>query len=308
MVLRRGHHTAGSDGVNRAPEPLFRGRRDSHRITLETRLDRMPPDQSEFGVAQPAPGLAFGVDPFRRERYSLRQARVHAIACDLQAIAARAETEGKRLSVLEIGVEYGGLKQHLDVWPAARNIDLYGTDIRLDDRLAGWSGLWTGDLADGYPDIPSHVFDVVICEQVLEHLDPLEIPLRTLARVLRPGGLLFVGVPTFPHGLHRLRKPLIAIADRVRPKQRGHVQTFSHRTFRRLIHERTGLDILSSRGFRIVSGGILRPLENYESWWRFNRWLGRKLPGLCIEVQVIARKPIDAEGELSVASSWSPRP
>jgi len=44
------------------------------------------------------------------------------------------------------------------------------------------------------------------------------------------------------------------------------------------------------RGFRIVSGGLLRPLENYRWWWRFNRRLGELLPAACIEAQIIARK------------------
>jgi hypothetical protein len=44
------------------------------------------------------------------------------------------------------------------------------------------------------------------------------------------------------------------------------------------------------RGFRIISGGLLRPLENYRWWWRFNRRLGARLPAACIEAQIIARK------------------
>jgi hypothetical protein len=35
---------------------------------------------------------------------------------------------------------------------------------------------------------------------------------------------------------------------------------------------------------------LLRPLENYRWWWRFNRRLGELLPAACIEVQIIARK------------------
>jgi hypothetical protein len=51
------------------------------------------------------------------------------------------------------------------------------------------------------------------------------------------------------------------------------------------------LEIEQVRGFRIVSGGPLRPLESYRWWWQFNRRLGARLPSLCTEVQVVAQKP-----------------
>ena len=44
------------------------------------------------------------------------------------------------------------------------------------------------------------------------------------------------------------------------------------------------------RGFRVVSGGLLAPLENYRWWWRFNRWLGALFPAACIEAQIILEK------------------
>jgi hypothetical protein len=46
------------------------------------------------------------------------------------------------------------------------------------------------------------------------------------------------------------------------------------------------------RGFRIISGGPFRPLEELRSWWAFNRWLGAKLPAACVEVQVVLEKKL----------------
>jgi hypothetical protein len=106
--------------------------------------------------------------------------------------------------------------------------------------------------------------------------------------------MLFVGVPIFSHGFHLLRKPVVAAVDgmKANPRKRGHVQAFSLVTFKRLLRQYTNLEITEARGFRVISGGILRPLENHRAWWRFNRWLGAEIPGACIEVQVIARKPL----------------
>jgi SAM-dependent methyltransferase len=250
---------------------------------------------SDFGSIQPVKGLAYGVDDGRAQLYSLRQARYHALAVDIQDMAAQRAAKGARLKVLDIGANEGITKKYLDAWPSSVSIDLYGADLEEKNvhLRRQWAGFWTGDFMEGYPDIPSEAFDVVICEQVLEHLPRLETAVQTLERVLRPGGTLFVGVPIFPHGVHLLRRHVVPVIDRMNPyaRHRGHVQAFSQATFIRLLRERTDLEIVTVRGFRIVSGGLLRPLENHRFWWRFNRWLGERVPALCTEIQVIARKP-----------------
>jgi 2-polyprenyl-3-methyl-5-hydroxy-6-metoxy-1,4-benzoquinol methylase len=247
---------------------------------------------SDFGVARP---LAFCVDGTRSHLYSLRQARYQALAVDIQRMAAAYASLGRKLRLLDIGVNDGISRKYLNAWPASENIDFYGADLDVLDvhEREHWKEVWTGDFMEGYSDIPSGMFDVVICEQVLEHLPELETAVRTLERVLRPGGTLFVGVPIFPHGFHLLRKPVVAAIDgmKAHPRKRGHVQAFSLITFKNLLRRYTNLQIVQTRGFRIISGGILRPLEHHRAWWRFNRWLGSLVPGLCIEVQIIARKP-----------------
>ncbi len=252
---------------------------------------------TEFGTVRPGKsGLAFGVDCTRPHLYSLRQARYQALAFDIQRMAAEYVHFGRPLRLLDIGVNDGISRKYLNAWPASANIEFYGADL---DELGvhernKWKGFWTGDFMEGYPDIPSGFFDVVICEQVLEHLPELETAMRTLERVLRSGGTLIVGVPIFPHGFHLLRRPVVAMVDgmQTNPRQRGHVQAFSLITFKRLLRQYTSLEITDARGFRVISGGLLRPLENRRWWWRFNRWLGSKAPGACIEVQIIARKPV----------------
>jgi hypothetical protein len=44
----------------------------------------------------------------------------------------------------------------------------------------------------------------------------------------------------------------------------------------------------------VISGGILRPLENHRWWWKFNRWLGERIPAACIEIQAIMQKQAGA--------------
>ena len=145
---------------------------------------------------------------------------------------------------------------------------------------------------NGYPQIPSNSFDVVICEQLLEHLTEIGVAIETLARILKPGGTLIVGVPIFPAPLHILRQRVVPILDAIvrRKRGRGHLQAFSLSSFLHQMRQQH-LKLVKVRGFRIVSGGILRPLENHRWWWRFNRWLGERVPAVCIEVQAILEKP-----------------
>jgi hypothetical protein len=100
-----------------------------------------------------------------------------------------------------------------------------------------------------------------------------------------------IGVPVFLPPLHLARKHLVPRLPRfVRPDDSTHQQAFSLASFLRELHKQPSLAVEAVRGFRIVSGGLLRPLENYRWWWRFNRRLGELVPAACIEVQIIARK------------------
>src|SRR5260221_487641 len=74
------------------------------------------------------------------------------------------------------------------------------------------------------------------------------------------------------------------------PETASHLQAFSLFSFLRLLRAYPSLSVVKARGFRIISGGLLRPLENYRWWWQLNTRLGELLPALCIEVQIILRK------------------
>jgi len=99
-------------------------------------------------------------------------------------------------------------------------------------------------------------------------------------------------VPIFFPPLHLLRKHLVPRLARVlrHPETASHLQAFSLFSFSRLLRTYPELSVLQARGFRIISGGLLRPLGNYRWWCQLNRWLGELLPALGIEVQIILRK------------------
>jgi SAM-dependent methyltransferase len=240
------------------------------------------------------PRQAFGIDPTRPERYSLRQSRYEALASDISAWAGEAAARGETLSLLDVGCGWGPLLRYLDTRPHFDRLRVSATDFRDAAlyRKELYQDYFIADLTGGYPEIPSERYDIVVCEQVLEHLDRLDTALDTLVRVLRPGGTLVVGVPIFLPPLHLARRYLVPPLARLigHPDSASHQQAFSMRSFLRELRQRPELSLVKVRGFRIVSGGLLRRLENYRWWWRFNRRLGESIPAACIEIQVILKK------------------
>lgn len=247
------------------------------------------------------PTKAFGIEPGYAP-YRLRQARYYDLGVDCAAWAAeRFWRTGRRLDLLDVGTFDGVTRKYTEVHPGAEHINYHGVDIfphgqSFVYKHDSWS-LHHLDLDDGLIGLESDRYDVVVCEQVLEHLHRPHIALAELFRVLRPEGRMVLGVPIFLPGLALVRKHVIPVTDRLLrvKKVRSHVQGWSQGSFLRLVRRACpGLQIEQRRGFRIVSGGILRPLEYQRWWWRLNRRLGQLLPGLCIELQLIARKPAHA--------------
>ncbi len=252
-------------------------------------IDAPRPDRRAY-----SPRQAWAVDPKRPQRYRLRLARYVVLAQDISDWAGAAALAGRDLSVLDVGCGWGPLLAQLEAEPHFDNITISACDM-ADAELYKrelYHEFFIGDLAGGYPEIGSERYDVVVCEQVLEHLDSLDRAIATLVRVTRPGGILVIGVPIFFPPLHLARKYLVPRLAGIlrRPETASHVQAFSLFSFLRLLRAYPNLSIFKARGFRVISGGLLRPLENYRWWWQLNRRLGEMLPSLCIEVQIILRK------------------
>ena len=151
--------------------------------------------------AAPQPGMAFGVDPSRSERYSLRQARYHEIGNFLAERGRAAAATGQVLKVLDIGAGPGLTLRHLEMQAGAEAIELYGADIKAFERLYRpevWKHYWVGDLMAGLPMIPSEMFDIVLCEQVLEHLSEQKVAMATPQQRIAAGEN-----PRLPHNFGR---------------------------------------------------------------------------------------------------------
>ena len=83
----------------------------------------------------PANGLAFGVDATRRERFSLRQARYHALGETVAQLAGEAKREGRRLKLLDIGLQDGKSRRYIEVHPDCDVFDYSGADLELQEDI-----------------------------------------------------------------------------------------------------------------------------------------------------------------------------
>ena len=131
------------------------------------------------------------------------------------------------------------------------------------------------------PDAPTlrpHAFDLVVCQNVLEHIEDDGAAVRAMAAALAPGGRLVLLVPAHPRLYGRLDREF------------GHCRRYDRRRLTGL-GETAGLRILSLRSFNLLgiagwlwknardSGGIdERSLAAYEGMVRFWRPIEDRLP------------------------------
>ncbi|MHC4213231.1 MAG: class I SAM-dependent methyltransferase [Planctomycetota bacterium] len=238
--------------------------------------------------------LAFGIEPSTR-RYRLRLARYPAMAEEIAAFVNEQNIKkDEKLNLLDIGVGSGRSMRFTDVTGVSDRIEFFGIDRskkRLDNIYCPhrWT-LKQCDIDNGNIPFDSEMFDIVVCEQVIEHLHNPGTSLLEMSRLLRPGGLLIIGTAATWPGISLAYRYLVPIFDRVMGIKRGHLQIFTCRSFKRLIKNTGDFSILKTRGFRIASGGLIAWLENFHFWYRFNRALGRIIPTLCPDIQIIAIK------------------
>jgi SAM-dependent methyltransferase len=227
--------------------------------------------------------LAWGVLPAFR-RYELRQARYREAAPFLADLHAR---KGAPLRVLDVGAGNGEMKLYAEAagararWLAierdperARNLRARGYDEVRDDV----------DLEAGPLSLPDRAFDAIVAMHVLEHLENAPALIAECRRALVPGGRFIVGVP--------MHLPPIAWLARAKYRLFGR-KPGRHCWFhtRRTLHawfSPAGFRVLDVRGFRLVSARRILPLEDWEWFSRASLALGRALPYLTPEVNVVA--------------------
>ena len=110
--------------------------------------------------------------------------------------------------VLEIGAGVDASQTLLSVLAQAsdRNYECVGIDLSVDHVPAGLPydlRQMSGNDMRGFGDAS---FDAVVCNAMLEHDRMFWRTLAEVRRVLKPGGLFYVGVPGYPRRRNRLQR------------------------------------------------------------------------------------------------------
>lgn len=232
--------------------------------------------------------LAFGAE-LSSCRYRLTLARYASIA---EFLAREITLSQRNRKLLDVACGQG----RLILYGPFPKLDFWGIDVShsslAEARERGYAQVVEGNVAQRLP-FPDQAFDVIVLSHILEHLREPQNLVADAFRMLRPGGLLVVGVPICLWWTRLLRihlVPLLFPAKRpeVLAARFGHVQFFTLPALKALLRQFQMEDI---RGFRFFSAGRYLPLENWLWYYRLNAAWGKACPRLTSEVNVIARKP-----------------
>ena len=138
--------------------------------------------------------------------------------------------------------------------------------------------------------MPDSSVDILVNSHVLEHLPRPEFAVSEFYRVLRPGGLLILGLPVRPKFIAKIREKQYASQLVEGTRILGeHQHSFWPDRVRQLV-ESSGFNIDFILGtYFIRKGGAF--WENSALWMRINQLWGSLFPSLGQEICVKARKP-----------------
>lgn len=236
--------------------------------------------------------LAHEVEPSNR-RYRLRLARYRYQSEALSSLLPEGPSK-----VLDAGCGRGRLPMYWKRWGGKNQAPEFTGFDYLQEKLdrakdRGYSELILQDITQPW-NFPDGSFDVVICEQVLEHLgdEQLAFALSEMNRVLKPGGAALIGTPVFKT-IEALFMPLVAPINHWLHKMKdsnepGHEQHLTLRQLKNAI-EKQGFRVTGARGFRIATLPF-NWLEDNEWYYNFQQALGSRFPGWCIEATLTAKK------------------
>jgi 2-polyprenyl-3-methyl-5-hydroxy-6-metoxy-1,4-benzoquinol methylase len=169
-------------------------------------------------------------------------------------------------NVLEIGCAAGGfyssLKQPCEVWGVEPNAEAaHVAALNLNKVIVGCFSDVIADIPDGY-------FDLVICNDVIEHMNDHDVFLRNIKSKMRPGGHLVGSVPNIRH-ITALFKILIkkdweysesGILDRT------HLRFFTKKSLLRTLREHAyHVEDIAGIG-SIIRYGIARMVNKPKKW------------------------------------------
>lgn len=92
-----------------------------------------------------------------------------------------------------------------------------------------------------------NAFDLLICNQVLEHLVNYKAVLDEIIKITKPGGFVAVGIPNLAHFINRLYL-LFGYQPLSIDLKGSHINGFTHRAFKELLDSRNDAHLIDYKG------------------------------------------------------------
>lgn len=96
-------------------------------------------------------------------------------------------------SVLEIGCGVGDFRDHFDESCTYWGVERDGESAKR--AVAKLDKVLIGDVFESLPEIPDGLFELIVCNDVIEHIDDTDRLLTELGKKLVPGGAIVGSIP-----------------------------------------------------------------------------------------------------------------
>lgn len=239
--------------------------RDSEKSYGRFRFVREPLDSIDKNDETHRADFPFSAE-LNKRRYPVRALRYWWLS---RVIDEEARSLDRPPVIIDVGCDRGIIKRFIPPIEGARWIGLDIDVDRPDVELARYDERIQADFDEGLP-VRDSTADIAICSHVLEHLPRPEFTMREINRILKPGGLLLVGVPTAPKFIAKMREKQfqkeLANGKRVHGQ---HIHVFWEERLADLA-ERAGFTVEYSTGTSLIRKKGSK-LEDYSAWIRFNQ-------------------------------------
>jgi ubiquinone/menaquinone biosynthesis C-methylase UbiE len=107
------------------------------------------------------------------------------------------------------------------------------------------------DIESGQLPYNDQTFDLVVCNQVFEHLKNYHGVFEDIIRVTKPGGYIIIGIPNLAHLINRFYL-LFGIQPMCIALPSEHVRGFTHKAFEQILKLTPGITYIGCEGSELI--------------------------------------------------------
>lgn len=152
-------------------------------------------------------------------------------------------------SLLDVGCANGDRTVRIAKYLNINLQNVHGVDYNFKN-IAICKNLFnakTIDLEDTNLSYKSSSFDLVICNQVLEHLKNYKKVIADIIRVTSEKGYVAIGIPNLAHLINRLYL-IFGIQPMCLNLNSSHVRGFTHKAFKEMLNKLNDVELVDYRG------------------------------------------------------------